>query len=265
MVIQLLKEYFIGIYKHRYVLTSLINVDLQSKYRKSVLGVLWSILTPLGISIIIGAVYSIIFNNDPTMFIPMLFAGLNPWIFINTCADGGTFAFLNAEGYIKQTTVDVQIYPVRMVTVAFINLLYSVIAFFSLYLFLQPELFSVQMLMVIPGLLLIYIFCLGVTNTVSIINLCIRDYQPMQSIILQGLFYVTPVIFESSMLAEKGFSLVYELNPLYYMLIVVKKPMLGNGLPEPREYVIALVIALVMFFVGVFAVMKNKKNIAYKL
>ena len=56
------KEYFQGIWRDRYILWSLVNKDLQMKYRKSKLGVFWSILTPLGLAVIIGSVYSIIFS-----------------------------------------------------------------------------------------------------------------------------------------------------------------------------------------------------------
>ena len=94
----MIKEYFNGIWHDRYILISLVNRDLITKYRRSILGVAWTILTPLGLVLIIGSVYSIIFGTDPKEFIPVLFAGLNPWIFLNATADAGTGVFLGAEG-----------------------------------------------------------------------------------------------------------------------------------------------------------------------
>lgn len=261
----MIAEYFRGIQKNKYVLSSLVSRDLASKYRKSKLGVLWSMITPLGLSLIVGSVYSIIFGVDPKSFIPSLFAGLNPWIFLSSSAEAGTGAFLMAEGYIKQTTVDAQIYPLRTTLVAFVNLLYSVLAFFCVYLFLQPAAFGPRMLMCIPGLAIMILFSLGVANIVSVVNLNIRDYQPLQSILLQGLFYATPVIYPKESLAEKGFSFIYEINPLYYMLEVVRTPMLGNTLPSLKTYFIAAAFAIVFFFGGIYVVMKNKKTIAFKL
>lgn len=258
-------EYFRGIRKNRYILSSLVSRDLISRYRKSKLGVLWSMLTPLGLSLIVGGVYSIIFGADPKEFIPTLFAGLNPWIFLSGTAEAGTGAFLAAEGYIKQTTVDAQIYPLRTTLGAFVNLLYSVLAFFCIYLFLQPNAFGPRMLMCIPGLLIMFLFSLGIANIVSIVNLNIRDYQPLQSLILQGLFYATPVIYPKERLAEKGFAIIYEVNPFYYILDVVRTPMLGKTLPEPRTYLIAIAFAATAFIGGIYVVMKNKKTIAFKL
>lgn len=258
-------EYFRGIRKNRYILSSLVSRDLISRYRKSKLGVLWSMLTPLGLSLIVGGVYSIIFGADPKEFIPTLFAGLNPWIFLSGTAEAGTGAFLAAEGYIKQTTVDAQIYPLRTTLGAFVNLLYSVLAFFCIYLFLQPNAFGPRMLMCIPGLLIMFLFSLGIANIVSIVNLNIRDYQPLQSLILQGLFYATPVIYPKERLAEKGFAIIYEVNPFYYILDVVRTPMLGMELPSLNTYLVAIVLATAAFLGGVFVVMKNKRTIAFKL
>lgn len=261
----MISQYFAGIWSDRYILWNLVNKDLQIKYRRSVLGVAWSILTPLGLVLIIGSVYSIIFGTDPKEFIPMLFAGLNPWLFISGTVDVGTFAFLSAEGYLKQTTVNAQIFPIRGVLVGFINLLYSILAFFTIYLFLQPNSFGPNMLMVFPGLVILFVFTLSLANIAAVINLNIRDYQPLQSLILQGLFYATPVIFPAEMLDSKGFSIIYEVNPMYYMLEIVRKPMLGNELPSIEIYGIAISITVVLFFISILLVMKQKKNIAFKL
>ncbi len=261
----MVKDYFKGIIKDKYILYSLVNRDLQAKYRKSMLGVLWSILTPLGLVVIIGTVYSIIFGTDPKVFIPALFAGLNPWIFINTAADGGTLSFLSAEGYIKQTNVNSQIFPLRVTLVAFVNLIYSIDAFLIIYLFLQPNLFSPKMLMIIPGLLILLIFSIGMANISAVVNLKIRDFQPLQSIILQGLFYATPIIFPAEILKQKGFEIIYKINPFYYILEVVKKPMLGEQLPSIQVYIIAILLSVILFFTGIFLIMRIRKKLAFYL
>ena len=259
------RKFFRGIWRDRSILFSLVNKDLQLKYRRSKLGVAWAILTPLGLALIIGTVYSILFGVNPVEFIPLLFAGLNPWLFISSTADGGTMSIISAEGYIKQTTVNAQIFPLRTAIVNFVNLLYSVIAFFAVYLFLQPELFSAKMLLCVPGLLLLFVFCWSLANLSSIVNLNIRDYQPLQSLALQGLFYVTPVIYQTSILKEKGFAAVYLANPLYYMLEIVRTPMLGKTLPSWNTYLAAIAITLIIFLLSIFVFMRQRAKIPFKL
>ena len=235
------------------------------KYRRSKLGVMWAIIMPLGLSVIIGTVYSIIFSSDPREFIPMIFAGLNPWIFMSGTADGGTLAFIGAEGYLKQTSVSAQIFPLRIALVNFINLLYAVLAFFAIFLFLQPEQFGPEMLMIVPGLMVMFLFSVGLANISASVNLLVRDFQPMQSLIFQGLFYATPIIFPVSRLQEQGFEIIYRVNPFYYILEIVKAPMQGNIVSDWNIYIAALLITFIIFFLGVIAVMKSKKGIAFKL
>lgn len=261
----LLIDFLNGIWRDRFILWSLVNKDLQLKYRRSKLGVAWAILTPLGLVLIIGGVYSILFGSDPKVFIPMLFAGLNPWLFINGTADGGTMALIGAEGYLKQTTVSAQIFPLRLALVNFINLLYSILAFFAIYIFLQPSLFNWRMLMVIPGLALLFVFGWSLSNLSAVINLNIRDYQPLQGLILQGLFYATPIIYETATLAEKGFDVIYRINPLYYLIELVRMPMQGRTLPSLEMYLIAIGITVAIFLLSVGVVMKAKSTIALKL
>ncbi len=259
------KEYFQGIWRDRYILFSLVNKDLQLKYRQSKLGIAWAILTPSGLALIIGSVYSILFGVDPREFIPLLFAGLNPWLFLSSTADGGTLAFISAEGYLKQTTVNAQIFPLRTTLVNFINLLYSILAFLSIYLFLQPLAFSAKMLLCIPGLALLFLFALGLANFSSIINLELRDYQPLQSLILQGLFYATPIIYQPEMLKEKGFEILYQLNPFYYPITIVRTSIQGKALLSWETWLIAALLAITLFFCSVGILMKQKKEIVFKL
>lgn len=260
-----LRDYFRGIWKDRYVLSSLVRQDLQMKYNRSVLGVAWQIITPLGLSIIIGSVYSVIYGVSPIEFIPVLFSGLNPWTFVNTCADGGTYAYIGAEGYLKQTQVSPQIFPIRTALVAFVNFLYSMGAFFIVYLFLQPEMFCLQMLIVIPGLLIDLLAGITLANFSSAITIHLRDFQPLQSLLLQGLFYLTPIIYFPSMLDEKGFSIVYEVNPFYYLIEVVRNPALGKNIESAEFYLAVAGVVIAAFLVSAQVTMKNDHGIAMKL
>lgn len=260
-----LVKYFQHVWQSRYVLISLTKRDLKNKYRKTALGIAWSVLTPLGLVLIIGGVYSIIWSQDPVEFIPRLFTGLTPWIFITSSADVGSSCFSSAEGYIKQTTTNIEIFPLRSSTVALINYLYSAVAFFVVYAFLARENFSFRMLLCIPGVLILYIFCCGWATIAGIINTYVRDYQPLQSLILQGFFYATPIIYPTEILASKGYSFIYEINPLYYIIYVVKLPMIGTSLPTPREYLIAITIAATVFLFSAYLVTRIGRSLVFKL
>lgn len=260
-----LVQYFKNVFSSRFVLASLVSKDLKNKYRRSILGVAWSVLTPLGLVLIIGCVYSIIWSQQPEVLIPRIFTGLTPWICISSSAEGGASCFVSAEGYIKQTMTKVEIFPIRVASVSLVNYLYSSAAFFVVYLFLSPEKYSFNMLMVIPGMILMYLFCIGLSSIAGIINIHIRDYQPFQSLLLQACFYATPIIYPKEMLASKGYSMIYEINPFYYIIEIIRMPMTGEGLPSLNVYVIATIISISVFGIGAILVNKVGRNIVFKL
>ena len=260
----MLKKYFSEIWLNRYILYSLVQRDLQTKYRNSKIGIAWSVIMPLGMAFIVGVVYGILFSYPPEKMIPMIFSGINPWNFMVSSADAGAMVFLGAEGYIKQTTVPTQIYPLRATLSNFVTLLYSELAFFFIYLFIAPDQFGPAMLLVIPGLLIMFFFALGLANISSICNLYVRDFAPLQSLLFQALFYATPIFYDPQMLDDRGYSIIYKINPFYYILEVVRKPMLGN-VPSINFYLITCGITVLVFYIGVYLQIKNEKKIVYLL
>ena len=262
---KLMHDYTCGIYKDRYVLFSLVQQDIRSKYRGSVLGAAWSILTPLGLSIIIGGVYSIIFGVEAESFIPLLFSGLNPWNYLSACANNGTFSFFSAEGYLKQTQVSPQIFPLRVAGTAFVDYLYGMLAFFIVYFFLAPGNISPVMLMVIPGSVLLFLGGIALANLSACITLYVRDFRPLQGLLLQGFFYVTPIVYTTEMLDNAGFSVIYKLNPFYYFIDVIRAPAMGQALPAPETYPGCVLLVLVLFSISIIVTTRTSHGIALKL
>jgi ABC-type polysaccharide/polyol phosphate export permease len=259
-----IKEYISGIWRDRYVLFALVSSDLKIKYRGSVLGVAWMIITPLCLALILGVIFTTLFGADPKTFIPRLYAALNAWIFLSGSADAGTTSLIASEGYLKQTTVNAQIFPLRPCMVNFVNLLFSMIVFFVGYVFLQPQHYNIKMLMAVPGICIAFVFTASWAILGSVIHLSYRDFQPFQSIVIQGLFYATPIIYDASMLAERGFGLLYQLNPFYYIIDIMVKPMMGVILPSGRVYIAALCMTALLFWISAKAFMRAKKSLALK-
>ena len=127
-----------------------------------------------------------------------------------------------------------------------------------------PNAFNINMLLYIPGSIVIFIFCWGVSNIVSLINLYIRDYAHLQSILLQVLFYITPVIYLPEVMDKRGFSGIYKFNPLYYMTDIIRQSMLGSIEIKVFMWIIASAIALFVFLISIYFTRKIGRNIVYR-
>ncbi|MBD2864805.1 ABC transporter permease [Paenibacillus oceani] len=257
--------YFKKIYIGRHVLVSLFKQDLKNRYRNSILGIAWNFLSPLGIVLVIGAVYSIVFNISMKEFVPYLFAGLLPWLFFTSSAEGGAFSFLGSQGYIKQTQVPIEIFPLRVSMVNLFNLIFAIISFFVVYIFISPQNFSISMLLVIPSLLIWFMLCSAWATIAAIINLYIRDFQPLQTLVLQGVFYVSPIIYKPEMLQTKNFQWIYIYNPFYYYVEIIRKPLLGESLPSLNSWIICIITTLFLLQIAMFMIWKIGRNITFRL
>jgi ABC-type polysaccharide/polyol phosphate export permease len=258
-------SYFKNAYRGRYILINLVKQDLKNRYRNSVLGMAWTFLTPLGLVLVIGSVYSVVFGLAMKDFIPFLFSGIIPWLYLSNCAEAGTGAYINAQGYIKQTQAPIEIFPARVALGAFVNLLFSLIAYFAIYLIISPQKFSLNMFMAIPALIIWLIIGIGWSSIVSIVNLYLRDFQPLQSLGLQALFYVTPIIYQPDSLRAKHYAWVFLSNPIYYLLEILRSPLLGNAIPPIKYWLISLAIMLVVVFTAITVSKKVGRKIAFKL
>ena len=255
--------YFLNIFSARYILGSLVKRDLVSRYRRSFIGVAWTLLTPLGTVAVIGGVYAIVFNTPFYSFVPMLFSALMPWFFISQCAEGGTMSFIGAEGFITQTRTPIEIFPVRTSVGAFINLLIGMVAFFLVYAYINPLSINWNTLYIIPGFAIIFVFGTALSNITSLVNVYIRDFAPLQSLILQALFYITPIIYPIEIMKEHGYEGIYLYNPFYYLIEIVREPALGKN-PSLDIWIISIIISIFIFIISVVAIRKIGRKIVFK-
>lgn len=253
-----------NLFRGRYVLMAMAKHDFKNKYRNSVLGVGWAFLSPLGMVAIIGTVYSILFRMSAAEFIPYLFLGIMPWNFLTESAAIGSRAFLNSHGYIKQTVVPLEVFPARVTVSTFLNFLFSLTVFVLLYFIRMPQKIGWSMLLAVPAMILWLIFVLGYTSITALTTTYIRDFEPIQTLMLQALFYATPVLYRSDMIPQK-YAWIYRLNPLYYLLEILRTPLLGEGVPAAGTWMAAIATAGCSLALAQYLLLRIGRKIAFKL
>lgn len=226
----------------------LARLDILRRYTATMLGIVWAILAPLLMSAVIGIVFSNLFGQKLQEFLPYLFLNLTLWAFFAASIDSGAIAFLAAEGYIKQIArVSFWTYPLRMVFAAFFTLLLGLLAV-AVVLLLFGGRVSATWLLIIPGLFAWLVFGFAVCTISAVLNTWVRDFQHLQAVGVQALFYATPVMFPAALLVQHKLGWLLTFNPLYHLMMIVRVPMLNNDVPELSHYV-ASVICIVFFLV----------------
>lgn len=252
------------IYANRYVIWSLVVNDLKRRYRNSFLGVAWSFLSPLGLVLVIGFIFSKVLGVKFESFVPFLFSGMMPWIFITQCADMGANCFLSGEGYIKQINIPLIVFPVRVALGAFINLLIALVSFSLILAIIQPGRYGPGTFMTLPGLIIIFFTGVGLSVLSGTINTFIRDFSHIQGIALQALFYATPIIYPVETLGEK-YSWIYKYNPIYHIINIIREPLLNNTPASTNSYFWAISFTAGLVVFSILLLRASKRALIFKI
>ena len=222
--------------KFQPLLKELIARDIKVKYRKSVLGVLWTLLNPLFMMIVLSVVFSNLFKFDVEYFPVYLLSGQ----------------------LIKKVYVPKYLFILARTFSSTINLLASFTALIVVMLAMRVELHYTVLLVWIP-LAFIVAFSLGVGLLLSAIAVKFRDIMHLYSVFVTALMYLTPVIYPMSILPEWLKPIVL-LNPLTNILQMFRGVMMYNSLPGIKSILIAAVECVVMLVIGLYVFYKRQDS-----
>ncbi|MCF2669420.1 ABC transporter permease [Faecalicatena contorta] len=242
--------------KFRPLLNELIARDIKIKYRRSVLGVLWTLLNPLCMMIVLSVVFSNLFKFDIENFPVYLLSGQLIFNFYSESTTNSMSAILSNGPLIKKIYVPKYLFVLSRVFSSTINLLASFTAMVCVMLAMRVELHYTVLLAPIP-LMFIVLFSLGVGLILSAITVKFRDIMHLYSVFVTALMYLTPVIYPMSILPD-WLSPIVMLNPITNILQMFRSVMLYNSLPTLESLVTASVESVVMLALGLYVFYKNQ-------
>lgn len=238
--------------------------DVKGRFRRSLIGPLW-ILINLALMVAgAGVVYGLLFSQPMADFLPFLTAGLVIWGFIVSTVTEGGYAFVGAEGYIKQFTYPKQTYLLRaLVSHAVILSIGIAVVVGVLLLFSKPIIIGV--LLAVPGVMMLLVAGLAHVWISAYLTTRFRDLPHAVGGILQVLFFVTPIMFPVSVLRERHLDFVYQWNPLHYLIDVVRHPLLTGELALPESYLFGGIYVMSAWAVAAIVAKKLDARIVFLL
>lgn len=234
--------------------------DIQQRYRRSVIGPFW-IMISLGIFVAaLGVVYSRLFGVPIEQYIPFIASGLLVWNLVSTLTNEGCAIFVEAEPIIKQVRIPLSTFAMRTLYRNLVVLLHCAPVYLVV-VALFPVKIAADMLMVIPGLLLLCVNLLWLVLALGILCARFRDVTLIVQSALQVLFFLTPIFWQRELLAGRAVIIV-DANPLFHLIDVVRSPLLGHA-PSMFSMGYVTVLALFGWSATIFLYWKSSYRIAY--
>jgi lipopolysaccharide transport system permease protein len=235
-----LVDYFTKIWAARFFWIHLSLSDLRSRWRRSFFGVLWTIIQPLGMTLLLSIVFGRIFNTEIKEYAPYILSGMIVWEFFTASAMGGSLAFVQAEPYIKQCHHPLAIYTLRTVLTNLIALGMASMSLIIWVLIVMPQNFGWTWLAALTIFPILVLITWPFITLLAYIATRFRDLPHALSLILQAMWFVSPIYFEAKTFRGGKLHGLVDYNPIYHLLEIVRAPFLQGAWPTFQNYLYCL-------------------------
>ena len=248
----------LSLFKYSFLIRQLVARDFKTKYKRSVLGMLWSFLNPLLTMSIQYVVFSTIFKSSIPNFAIYLLSGIICFNFFNEATGMCLMSIVGNATLINKVYVPKYIYPFSRTLSSSINLLLSLVPLLLMLLITRTPITPAILLLPFV-LLMLFMLSYGVGLILASMMVFFRDTQFLWGIFSMLLMYLTPVFYPESIIPAQ-FLTVYKLNPLYHILRFMRSILIDGVSLEPKAYLYCILLCTIPLLLGVLIFRKNQNK-----
>jgi len=244
-----MRELLNNLYSYRQLLKSNVQKEIRGKYKGSFLGILWSFINPLLMTLVYAIVFSVIMKSTEKNYVTFLIIAILPWNYFSTTIMQGTTSILMNAGIIKKIYFPREILPVSINTSGLINYLIScliIVIFlifsgigFSWYIVFFPLIVLIQ-----------YILQQAIIFITSAIEIYVRDFEYIITFIMNLLFYATPILYASEAFADSKFGFLVKINPMATVINSYRDIFYYQSMPRIKSLVIVFFLSSILLLIG---------------
>lgn len=214
--------------KYRFLLSELVIKGIRLKYRRSYLGILWSLIEPILSTIVLVIVFGTLFNNNNQTYPLYIITGRLIYSFFSEGTKTASKSIRANAGMIKKVYVPKVLYPLSSTIYNFIIFLISfiVLVLIDIYCKVIP---TVQVLMLIPCLLILFFLTFGIGFFLATLNVFFRDIEYLWNVILMIIMYMCAIFYYPEKILTSKFAFVLSFNPLYQVIHAARASILGTS------------------------------------
>lgn len=252
--------------EHSGLIRSLVRRELTNRYKGSIVGISWSIITPAVMIVIFTLIFSGIFQarfgktGGHLSFALYLFCGLLPWIAFSDAIQRATTVLTDNVNLIKRVVFPVEALPVNVVLAAVVQQLLGTIVLLIAALFVMQTVHATVLLLpvlLVPQLMATF----GLAWLMSSLGVFLRDMAQFNQLFFLGWMYLTPIFYPEEQIPEKYRWLV-DINPIAPLIRSYRRILLDGEMPDWQGLLFTMAFALVCFFFGYWWFERTKKAFA---
>jgi len=250
--------------KNWFILSSLVSREFKLKYRRSFLGVAWSVLNPLLMMIVMTLVFSTIFRFNVPNYPAYLILGQVFFNFMVASTTAGMGSILASSSLIKKVKIEKAVFPLTSVLSELVNLGFSLIAVILVLIFTRVEPRWTWFL--IPFVLLcLVLFALGIALALSALEVFFRDVNHLWGVVTLAWMYATPLFYPMTIFDGEGraavlMRTVMPYNPMYQFITYFRTIILDGAVPSGMGHLACLVAAAASLALGLLVFRRTERK-----
>jgi homopolymeric O-antigen transport system permease protein len=245
-------------FNYRNLILQLVRRDVLTRYKRSVLGIAWTLLNPLGMMLVLTLAFSQIFKFTTVYgYAAYVLSGLLAWNFFSQTTTASMVNLVWGGGLLNRIYIPRASFALAAIGTGLVNILLSIIPLLFVNLITHVPFTPAFLFLPVP-LLLLACFSLGLGLLISTIAVYFPDVAEMYQIVLSAWFYLTPIIYPLDALPE-ALRFWIRLNPMYYLVNLFRLPVYYGRLPTWSELLPALLISILTLLLG-WLVFANKSD-----
>jgi ABC-2 type transport system permease protein len=249
--------------QYRGLLRLLISNSIKTRYKRSVLGVVWTLLNPLFTMLVVSFAFAHIFKATLPFYSVYVLTGLLLWNLFTQTTVSSMYQLVWGGSLLKRVYIPRSIFAVSATGNGLFNVLLALIPLAGIML-LTGAPFHRNLWFLPVALLINGMFALGVSLFLSTLAVYFVDVVDMYQILISALFYLTPIIYPREMLPPE-WAWYVNLNPMYSMIELARRPICEGLLPGPYTFAAALASATIALAIGWFVFTRHAEHFAYRI
>lgn len=243
--------------RYSFLMKQLVIRDFKQKYKRSKLGMAWSVMNPLLTMTVQYVVFSTLFKSGIPNYPVYLLTGIVFFSFFNESVNSAMLSIIGNASLIKKVYMPKYIYPISRVITSLVNFALALIPL-ALITIITKLPVRAAMLLLIFDILCFLMFIVGISLLLSTIVTFFQDVLHLWGVLCMIWQYLTPIFYPESIIPER-FLPLYRLNPLYQFITFARTCIIDGISPTPQAYFLCILYAVGMLGLGA-AVFKKYQN-----
>jgi len=234
--------------ERKFLLKQLVKRDLTSKYKDSVLGVIWSFINPLCVMLIFTAIFSVLFRYQIKNFPVYFLTGRVIYDFFVAGTKGAMYSIKQNSSILKKIYVPRYMFAVGNICYEFINFLISLMILFGVMLLTGAPFHWTIILSIIP-LFFLFLMITGIGLILAVLNTYFSDVGYIYSIFSLILMYASALFYPME-IVPADIQFIFSLNPLYTFILCFRDTLMYGIFPNFLVFLYSAIFSVMIFGVG---------------